>query len=348
MHTRTFFDQDNNEYKVFSLSNTQGFSVEVCELGASLLSFKYPDGTDIIVGPKDKVDMATWAHFGSICGRVAGRISNGKITVDGIEYELEKNQNGLHHRHGGSKGFSKVAWNGNIIKHPYGQAIEMKYTSRDGEGGYPGTIHVTATYILNEANELLLQTEVIAESTTVANITNHVYWNLHGMPYDGNKSWLDNLAQTPSILDHTLQLNAVAYIEADSVETLPTGKVLPVQDTALDFVKPTRIGDRIKDELCVPYNGYDHGFFVNGVDESEMTNTHLYFIAQASNETRKFEVWSSCPAVVLYTGNGLQKPHTALCIETQFPPDCPNQAQFPDITIDPNTPWRQTTVWRFA
>ena len=216
-------DTSGNAFQIFSLTNKNGFRVEVCEFGASLLTFTYPDGTDIIVGPKHSINPQTWKHFGSVCGRVSGRIRNSIITIRGKQYHLEKNQDNIHHRHGGKVGFSRVKWDGTIIEHQYGKAIQMKYTSPDGEGGYPATAYNTVTYTLNDANELIMHTSVEVDAPSVANITNHVYWNLHGVSYKEGESQEQILANLPAISDHKLQLNAHHYYESETDTTLPTG-----------------------------------------------------------------------------------------------------------------------------
>lgn len=340
-------DTSGNSFQVFSLTNKNGFRVEVCEFGASLLKFIYPDGTDIIVGPKHSIHPQTWRHFGSVCGRVAGRIRNASISIQGKIYHLEKNQDNLHHRHGGKTGFSRRKWDGSIIEHTYGKSIQMKYTAHDGEGGYPATAHNTVTYTLNDANELLMHTSVEVDAPSVANITNHVYWNLHGVSYKEGESQEQILSHLPIIADHKLQLNAHYYYEAEPQTSLPTGVVLPVADTALDFNNIKTIGEGIDDALCMPYGGYDHIFQIANINEVAVSSQNIHFAGQVATDKRKIEVWTSCPSIVLYTGASLPNPPVSICLESQFPADCPNIAHFPSIAIDENTPWNHTTVWKF-
>ena len=71
-------------------------------------------------------------YFGAVVGRVANRIAEGKLFIDGQEYSLATN-NGPHHLHGGNKGWDKVIWKSRRFKHHEGDAVELTYTSKDGE-----------------------------------------------------------------------------------------------------------------------------------------------------------------------------------------------------------------------
>ncbi len=75
-------------------------------------------------------------YFGALAGRFANRIAHGKFTLEGKEYSLAQN-NGTNHLHGGLSGFDKVFWEVEPLENQNG--IQLSYTSKDGEEGYPGS-----------------------------------------------------------------------------------------------------------------------------------------------------------------------------------------------------------------
>ncbi len=64
--------------------------------------------------------------FGCTVGRVTNRIKNGCFQLDGIVYQLEKNDNGKHHLHGV---FNKYVWKSFTENN---DTVVFKYQSPDG------------------------------------------------------------------------------------------------------------------------------------------------------------------------------------------------------------------------
>jgi aldose 1-epimerase len=213
--------------------------------------------------------------------------------------------------------------------------VHFSYTSPDGEEGYPGKLEVAVTYSLNEANELCLDYRAETTKATPINLTNHTYWNLSG-PGSG------------TVYDHLLTLNGSRYLAVNE-QLIPTGEILPVEGTPLDFRKQKAIGRDI-DQLPV---GYDHCFIVDRRDERLETIARV--VDPASG--RGFDLATTKPAVQLYTGNFLDgihgaggavfNRHTALCLETEYYPDAVNHPEFPSAILHPGQTYDHTTVHRF-
>jgi aldose 1-epimerase len=278
-------------------------------------------------------------YFGCITGRVANRIANAKFTLDGKEYALAAN-NGKHTLHGGKVGFDKRVWQAEPFRTAAGQGLKLTYTSPDGEEGFPGNLACTVTYVLNDANELVIAYKATTDKQTPVNLTNHAYFNLAG---HGNGT----------VLDHVVQIKADKYTPTDE-SLIPTGKIEPVAGTPFDFTQPTRIGERIKQIKADPV-GYDLNY-VLGTKRTDAPQ-HVATVTEPTSG-RVMEVLTTEPGIQLYTGNFLKDlkgkggatypQYGAFCLETQFFPDSPNQPNFPSIVLKPGEEYRQTTIYRFG
>jgi aldose 1-epimerase len=278
--------------------------------------------------------------LGAIVGRYGNRIANGKFSLDGKEYQLAKN-NGENHLHGGPKGFFKVLWNAEPVKNDSLDSLKLSYISKDGEEGYPGTVELTVTYTLTQANELKIDYLGKTDKTTILNPTNHSYFNLSG-------------DFTKTILDHELQINAEKITPVDQY-SITTGELRNVEGTPFDFRKLMPIGLRInnKDEQLQYGGGYDHNWVLNNFNKKVREIALLHH----PQTGRYMEVLSDQPGVQFYSGNFLDgfagkngiKYHkrSALCLETQCFPDSPNKPHFPSATLRPSEIYRQTTIYKF-
>ena len=103
----------------------------------------------------------------------------------------------------------------------------FKYFSPDMEEGYPGNLSVKIRYHLCENNSLEILYEATTDAPTIINLTNHCYFNLNGQ--DGS-----------TILNHRLKLNCSNFTEYNEVFS-QTGKIIPVDNTPLDFRKEQAI-----------------------------------------------------------------------------------------------------------
>ena len=340
-----FGSVDGKSITRYLLSNDNGMSVAILSYGAIVQSVSVPDrkgeSANVTLG-FDELQGYTGPdpYFGAICGRYSNRIAKGKFTLGGTEYTLATN-NGPNHLHGGKKGYNEAVWQSRPLSNEMteGEAVgvELKYTSPDGEEGYPGTLNVTVVYTLNDKNELKIEYTATTDKPTPINLTNHAYWNLRGVAP----------GEAEDVLEHVLTLNCDRYLPVD--ETLiPTGVLKPVKGTAMDFREPRPIGSRI-DHV---EGGYDHCYVING----EQGELRLAARVYEPSTGRVMEVRTTEPGVQFYTGNflngsaengGFQK-HEGFCLECQHFPDSPNQREFPGTVLEPGRVYKQTTVHAFS
>lgn len=336
---------DGQKVLLYSLRNASGMTATIMNYGGIVVSLKIPDRKgnfeDIVLGYDDLESyLKKGNYFGAIIGRYANRIGKGTFTLDGITHKLTTN-NGKNHLHGGAKGFHKVVWKGTPIRRRDGVGVKLTYLSKDGEEGYPGNLSVSVTYLLTNNNELRIEYEATTDKPTPVNLTHHGYFNLTGCRSD--------------ILNHKLMLNADKYTPVRK-GMLPTGQLVPVQGTPMDFLKSTAIGARIDkdDEQLKLGKGYDHNYVLKKNDKGLTLAARVY----EPNSGREMEVLTSEPGIQLYSGNWLKgarpgkggtiyKRHWGFCLETQHFPDSPNQLDFPSTILRPGETYRTTTVYRF-
>ncbi|MGN6533097.1 MAG: aldose epimerase family protein, partial [Ginsengibacter sp.] len=238
---------DGKEVYKHTLQN-ESLKVDITNLGCSIMAIR-TKGLDqleknIVAGFDEIKDYEDNPYyFGCVIGRYANRIANGTFTLDGKNIQLSIND-GINHLHGGFTGFNKKIWKVSSAESDKEKAsVEFEYISRDGEEGYPGNLLVKVKYILSK-NKLCIEYNADTDKATPVNLTNHSYFNLSGF-------------ETPTIYDHLLTLNAENFTEKN-VSNIPTGKIIPVADTPLDFSGLKKIG---KDIHQFPKDkGFDHNF----------------------------------------------------------------------------------------
>lgn len=338
---------DGTPVELFTLTNAGGIEARVTNYGGIIVSLKVPDRAgqfaDVVLG-YDALDgyLKQNPYFGAIIGRYGNRIGNARFTLDGVTYKLPAN-NGPNTLHGGIKGFDKVVWQAEPFERDGEVGLVFRYTSADGEEGFPGRLDTTVTYTLTDRNELAFDYHAVTDKPTHVNLTQHSYFNLAG---DG----------TRDVLAHEVRLNADRYTPVD--ETLiPTGELAPVEGTPFDFRQSTAIGERINaDHPQIRIGrGYDHNFVVN------RTGDGLALVARVIEPSsgRTIEVESTEPGVQFYTGNFLDgtitgknghvyNKRSGICLETQHYPDSPNQPSFPSTTLNPGETYTSRTVYTFS
>lgn len=285
-------------------------------------------------------------YFGCVIGRTVNRIGGGKFPLDDYTVQLSQNE-GRNHLHGGFEGFDKKIWDiAGVIDSKEEIGVVFSYTSRDGEEGYPGNLEVQVKYVLTADNKLWIRYKAVTDKRAPVNLSNHSYFNLTGF---------DN----PLVTDHLLTIHAKKYTEKNALN-LPTGNILPVSGTPLDFSTPKRIGDHI-DQFPLD-KGFDHNYVLdNHPPEQRISPEGLIPAAELYDPStgRKLRVATDRPGIQLYTANwwdgSLYSPddrpylqHGAVALETQAFPDSPNHTGFPDIMLDPGDTYRATTVYEFA
>jgi len=334
---------DGQAVDLYTLSNASGMKAEIITYGGALVSLTAPDRNgkfgDVVLGMDDiKGYQTPVPYFGALIGRYGNRIGKAQFALDGHTYKLPANDNG-NTLHGGLKGFDKRIWS---AKPGTAASLELSYVSKDGEEGFPGTLSAKVVYTLTNENELKIDYTATTDKTTVANLTNHAYFNLAG-PGEG------------TILGHEVTINADRYTPVDST-LIPTGELRAVKGTPFDFTKATTIGSRIdqNDEQLKFGKGYDHNWVLN------KGNGGLTKAAEVREPKtgRVMEVWTTEPGLQFYTGNFLDgtlkgkgktfQHRGAFCMETQHYPDSPNKPNFPSTTLKPGDTYKTTTIYRFS
>ena len=320
--------QDGSEVKLITLRNSKGMSAQIITYGAIIKELHAPDRngnfTNILL-TTDSLQKFQRGFNGAaaVIGRVANRIGGAQFELDGTTYKLAANEK-KNTIHGGRKGFAQSVWTVEDAPMKNDESsVKLSYLSKDGEEGFPGNLKTSVIYSLTDNNEFRIDYEAETDKPTIANLTNHAYWNLAG-----GGSCLDNILWIPS----------ESYTPADA-DLIPTGEILPLKGTLMDFNQPTRIGDRIE-QLKPKMNGYDHNYILG---EGKAMKMAARLIEPKSG--RIMEVRTTQPAVQLYTGNHLG--HTAVCLETQHYPDAIHHKNFPSIVVRPGEPLKETTLFTF-
>lgn len=336
--------QDGSAVSLYTLKNNNGVTMKVINYGGIITSLLVPgkDGNqiDVVLGFDSLLAYEKRnPFFGALVGRYGNRIGGGKFTLDGTEYNLVKNNNG-NHLHGGTKGFDKVIWNIEEVPSEEGVAIRLSYLSKDMEEGYPGNLDVNVVYTLTNDNTVKFDYEATTDKKTIVNLTQHTYFNLNG----GKKD----------ILDHVMMIYADKFVPVNK-GLIPVGELRPVENTPMDFGKPTRIGERINaDDEQIKFGlGYDHTWVLNGEG--------LKLAAEVHSPISGIEmtVHTTEPGVQFYSGNFLDgsltgknnvvyNQRTGFCLETQHFPDSPNQKNFPSVVLNPGEKYSTTTTYKFG
>jgi aldose 1-epimerase len=318
---------DGSEVKLITLRNAKGLSAQIISYGAIIKELRAPDRdgnfTNVLLTADTLQKFLRFGGPAAVIGRVANRIAGAQFALDGTTYKLAAN-NGKNTIHGGRKGFAQAMWTVEEVPQKAGEsAVKLTYLSKDGEEGFPGNLKTSVTYTLTDNNELRVDYEAETDKATIVNLTNHAYWNLAG---------------GGSALDNVLWIPSASYTPADA-DLIPTGEILPLKGTPMDFNQPTRIGERLP-QLPPKLNGYDHNFIL-GEDKGMKMAARL----TEPKSGRVMEVRTTQPAVQLYTANHLG--HTAVCLETQHYPDSIHHTNFPSIVVRPGVPLKETTVFTF-
>ena len=328
------------EIKTYNLSNKNGLSMTVTNVGCAIISLHVPTSTgqtkDVVFG-LDSANDYTGAHpfFGVVAGRFANRIGQGKFTLGGKAYQLETND-GAHHLHGGSNGFDKKIW---TVEDASECKIVFGYDSPDGDSGYPGHLKAQVTYTLTDANVLRIDYHATTDTEAICNLTNHSYFNLSG--HDAT-----------DILDHELEIVADKITAVDT-GLIPTGDFVDVTGTPFDFRTAKPIGKDLK--VAGEINntgGYDHNFVLRAPGKAASVISPKTGI--------RMTISTDSPGIQLYTSNMIEgggiakgkgvsyRTHSGFCLETQLFPDSPNHANFPSCVVTKDKPQEFFTEFAFS
>ncbi len=335
---------DGETTRLFTMKNDNGMVVTLTNYGAKIVSIYAPDKKgnfdDVVLGFKSIADYQQYgASHGAVVGPFANRIANASFTIEGKTYNFPVN-NAKACLHSGPNSWYRKVWS----HQKEGNVTVFELESADGEFGFPGNKKVKVTYTLTDDNELKIDYEVSTDKACHFNITNHSYFNLKG---EGNGD----------ILNHVVVINADKSTPVANSEMIPTGEIVSIIGTDLDFTSPKIIGERIdNDHPMLQYGiGYDFNYIIN------KTDNELAFAASAyePRSRRYMEVFTTEPGVQFYTGNHLKgteigksgkaySKRTGFCLETQHYPDSPNKENFPSTLLKAGETLQSTTIYKFS
>jgi aldose 1-epimerase len=331
--------------ELITLDNGAGMRARVLAFGATLIALEMPEQSGasgpIVLGFGAPTRYAgEHPCFGSTIGRCAGRIAHARFTLDGVEYALEQND-GEHHLHGGSAGFHRQPFAAEPFASGGACGVVLSRVSEHGESGYPGRVQLRVRYRLGRDATLRIDYEAVTDRPTILNLTHHSYFNLR----DGGAS---------DVLDHELWIAGEETLAIDDAG-IPTGRIEPVHATALDFSTPRPIGERI--DALQAHGGYNHCFLLPVPPAPGQPQLAARLHDPVTQ--RALELWTTQPALQLYTGNHLDgsltgrggtayQRYAGVCLETQHPPDAPNQPDFGSVRLDPGARYAHSVELRFG
>ena len=330
---------------IYTLQQQDGLRARILTLGGAVMTLEVPDRNgkpvDVVLGFDEPAGYQDNRPFlGALIGRYGNRIARGELPVDDHVFQLAKND-GANHLHGGPGGFHTVPWEARGATDGEEPSLALRYVSRDGEEGYPGTVEIDVVYTLTAHGGLRVDYTARTDRPTVVNLTQHSYFNLAGHT-------------AGSILDHRVRLFASRFLPIDA-GAIPTGTLQSVRGTPFDFLSPTAIGARIgaDHEQLRHGAGYDHCYAVDGWDGSLRTVAEV--VEPVSR--RRMLVRSTEPGLQLYVGTHLggiagkrgarYGSRTGFCLEAQRFPDSPHHPDFPSTRLAPGETYRQTTEYVF-
>jgi len=342
---------DGQTVYLFTLANKNGVRVQITNFGGRLVQLWLPDRhghlDDVIMG-FDTLDSYLRPNhaFGALIGRYANRIANAAFTLNGKHYTLYPNTP-PHHLHGGAVGFDSTLWD---AQETSDGTLLLALTSPDGDQGYPGNLRAEVVYTLTEDNRLSIAYNARTDADTIVNLTNHNYFNLKGH-------------NAGTILDHQIRIDADTYLPTDTAG-IPFGGPEPVAGTPFDLREMTTIGSRVNADHAQMREkaGFDHHYFFT------VANAGLKQVCavREPESGRTMELWTTKPGMQLYISTniqGAQRPndtafigkggyvyqqYCGFCLETQYPPDSPNNPIFPSVVLRPGEEYRHETVFVFG
>lgn len=337
---------DGTEYNLYSFTNKNNMTMVLTELGATLVSVLVPDKDgvlrDVVLGydkPQDYIDHTCF--FGTVIGRSGNRIAKGRFRIGEKEYQMDINDN-ENNLHSGNDGFDNRKWDVKAVDEE-NSSITFALASPDGDQGFPGNFHVTVTYTLTDENEIVLHYEGSSDADTVANLTNHSYFNLAG--HDSG-----------SIEGQELCIFADSYTPVHDSQAIPTGEIAAVEGTPMDFRTAKPIGRDINAdfEQLVFVGGYDHNFVLSDKAGEKKKMAEAY----CKESGIVLEAFTDCCGMQFYAGNFITdqtgkngakygKRH-GFCLESQYYPNAVNEPEFPSPVLKAGEAYDTRTSYKFG
>lgn len=335
---------DGKKTDLYVLRNANNMEVCVTNFGGRIVSVMVPDRDgvmrDVVLGFDSIQDYLTIpSDFGASIGRYANRINQGRFTLDGVEYQLPRNNYG-HCLHGGPKGFQYQIFDAKQVSP---QEVELTYLAKDGEEGFPGNLNCKVVMTLTDDNAIDIKYEAETDKPTIVNMTNHSYFNLDG--------------DAGSNADHLLMINADYFTPVDST-FMTSGEFAAVEGTPMDFRTPTPIGTRINNydfEQLKNGNGYDHNWVLN--TKGDITRKCATLSSPKTGIV--MDVYTDEPGVQFYAGNFLNgtvkgkkgivyNQRASVCLETDKYPDTPNKPEWPSAVLRPGEKYNTRCIFKFS
>jgi len=347
--------------KLYTLKNQKGMEVCITNYGGRVVSLMVPDKNDSLIDVVLGFDNIaqymdtenTPTDYGSSVGRYANRINMGAFKLDDVEYRLKQND-----KHDGGRdhclhGGGDTGWMNRVYKAEQvdSQTLKLTIVAEDGENGFPGTVTATTTYKVTDDNTLDIVWEATTDKPTIINQTNHNYYNLNG---DFEKPGTDMI----------LYVNADSFTESDE-SYMPTGKILPVEGTPMDFRQAHAIGDSIFSSYYQTRNahGYDHNWCLNTYQDGKGDDTQVCASLYSPQTGIFMEMYTNEPGVQVYSGNfqgvggeenivrklGKKYPqHVSVCLESQKYPDSPNHPEWASPVLRPGETYYSHAAYKFS
>lgn len=343
---------NNKPVKLYTLSNNNGMEVCITNFGGRIVSLVVPDKngkqTDVVLGYDNIAQYADSVNspsdFGAAIGRYANRINKGKLNIDGKDIQLPINNYG-HCLHGGPSGWQYQVYDAKQLNDT---TLQLTILSKDGDNNFPGNVKASVIYTLKGNNSLDIAYRATTDKETVINMTNHSYFNLNGDP-------------SKDVENCILYINADKYTPSDST-FMTTGEIAKVDNTPMDFRKPTAIGknvnnfsfDQIKNAM-----GIDHNWCLNTYKNGKGDDTKVAASLYSPKTGIMLEVYTNEPGIQVYTGNFLNgkvkgkkgiayNKHASCCLETQKYPDTPNKKDWPTANLKPGEEYYSHCVFKFS
>lgn len=327
---------------LYTLKNENGMILTLTDMGAAIHAAIVPDKdgnpVDVILGYDDAkgYESPNTTYFGATVGRNINRIKDGVFTLNGVTYQLDKNNN-QNNLHSGFDSYHLRVWN---VKEATEDAITFSLHSPDGDQGFPGNADIEVTYTLTEDNAIKIEYHAVADADTVFNISNHSAFNMDG--HAGG-----------SVEPQWMWLDADAYTVVDA-ELIATGEIASVEGTPMDFREKKQIGRDIEaDYDALHYGGgYDHNWVLNNKGTFQK-------VAEITSDVSgiTMEVYTDLPGIQVYCGNFLKdekgkdgvfyQKRGGICFETQYFPNAVNQPHFPSPIYKAGEAFQSTTMYKF-
>lgn len=344
MNRTGFGTVEEREAQLYSFVNGNGMEMTVCDYGAHLVSVKVPSAnnrkSDVVLGYDNAADYVTDpCHLGATIGRNGNRIANAAFELNGVKYQLAANEN-ENNLHSGPDGYEYRFWE---VTEVTDRAITLHLESPDKDQGFPGNFSVDVTYTLTDENEIAIRYHGTCDTDTVANMTNHSYFNLNGH-------------NSGDVLEHTVCLKADCFSSVADSKSIPTGEHTPVEGTPMDFRKEKTIGKEILAdyEQLKLTGGYDHNFIIGKAGKEQV----LFAVVKGDRTGIVMEAYTDLPAFQFYTGNfidhvkgkenAVYEKHAGFCLESQYIPNAVNEEKEEKPILKAGETYDTTTVYRFV